>query len=75
MEKRLSSLAKKREFDYKHDDFERVCELIYQRAGISLSDSKVEIPYWPIVKAMAPKAPMGATRMTIAITSNNACDN
>lgn len=34
-----------KEFDFTHKDFERVRALIYQRAGISLSDSKQEMVY------------------------------
>jgi len=34
-----------KEFDFTHKDFERVRTLIYQRAGISLSDSKQEMVY------------------------------
>ena len=34
-----------REFHYTRDDFERVRKLVYQRAGISLSDSKDQMVY------------------------------
>jgi chemotaxis protein methyltransferase CheR len=34
-----------KEFSFNHRDFEKVRELIYQRAGISLSDSKQEMVY------------------------------
>ena len=34
-----------KEFDFTHRDFERVRELIYQRAGISLAESKHEMVY------------------------------
>lgn len=34
-----------REFHYTRDDFERVRKLVYQRAGISLSDSKEQMVY------------------------------
>lgn len=34
-----------KEFDFTHHDFDRVRGLIYQRAGISLSDSKQEMVY------------------------------
>lgn len=34
-----------KEFAFNHRDFEKVRELIYQRAGISLSDSKQEMVY------------------------------
>ena len=34
-----------KEFSFNHNDFERVRSLIYQRAGISLSDSKQEMVY------------------------------
>lgn len=36
---------KLREFHFTHKDFERVCKLIYDHAGISLSDSKQELVY------------------------------
>ena len=36
---------KLREFDFTKKDFERVCKLIYDHAGISLSDSKQELVY------------------------------
>jgi chemotaxis protein methyltransferase CheR len=34
-----------REFDFTKGDFERVCKLIYDHAGISLSDGKQELVY------------------------------
>jgi chemotaxis protein methyltransferase CheR len=45
MEKELSNFERKREFEYRPADFERVRDLIYQRAGISLANSKVEMVY------------------------------
>src|SRR4051812_35837469 len=40
-----SGAFKKREFEYKRSDFERVQRLIYERAGISFNDSKTELVY------------------------------
>lgn len=34
-----------REFNFTKNDFDRVCKLIYEHAGISLSDSKQELVY------------------------------
>ena len=34
-----------REFHFTKNDFERVCKLIYEHAGISLSESKEELVY------------------------------
>ncbi|MBD8524707.1 CheR family methyltransferase [Pseudomarimonas arenosa] len=34
-----------REFDFSERDFRRVCQLIYQRAGIALADSKRDMVY------------------------------
>ena len=34
-----------KEFEFNHRDFDRVRELIYKRAGISLSESKQEMVY------------------------------
>jgi chemotaxis protein methyltransferase CheR len=36
---------RKREFEYKRRDFEKVRTFIYERAGISFNDSKVELVY------------------------------
>lgn len=41
----VSSKDTNKEFDFTTEDFERVRGLIYQRAGISLSDSKQEMVY------------------------------
>ena len=45
MTKATPDREKLREFQFTHKDFERVCKLIYDRAGISLSDSKQELVY------------------------------
>jgi chemotaxis protein methyltransferase CheR len=41
----MESAAKDREFDFRHADFERVRKLLYQHAGISLSDHKKDMVY------------------------------
>jgi chemotaxis protein methyltransferase CheR len=41
----LSSGRKDREFQFSDKDFERVCKLIYEHAGISLSASKQDMVY------------------------------
>ncbi len=41
-----------REFDYSRKDFDRVCALIYERAGISLNDSKTEMVYSRLAKRL-----------------------
>ena len=38
-------VANQREFAYSDRDFRRVCQLIYQRAGIALADSKRDMVY------------------------------
>ena len=45
MSKATHGSEKLREFHFTAKDFERVCKLIYDRAGISLSDSKRELVY------------------------------
>ncbi|MBA2690617.1 MAG: chemotaxis protein CheR [Burkholderiales bacterium] len=41
-----------REFAYRHRDFERVCGLIYERAGIALNESKAEMVYSRLTKRL-----------------------
>jgi len=41
-----------REFEYSRPDFERVCTLIYERAGIALNDSKTEMVYSRLAKRL-----------------------
>ncbi|MES2125919.1 MAG: CheR family methyltransferase [Pseudomonadota bacterium] len=41
----LNKQESSKEFNFTHSDFERVRALIYQRAGISLADSKQEMVY------------------------------
>ena len=47
----------------------------YTPAISAPSCSSVPMPYAPIVNAMAPNAPMGATRISMLIMRNSACEN
>lgn len=44
--------ATEREFEFGERDFRRVCALIYQRAGIALSDSKRELVYGRLARRL-----------------------
>lgn len=46
------SAVYEREFAFEERDFRRVCELIYQRAGIALSDSKRELVYGRLARRL-----------------------
>lgn len=41
----MNSIVGQREFAFSERDFKRVCQLIYQRAGIALADSKRDMVY------------------------------
>src|SRR5450830_5194 len=47
---RVSKSESSKEFNFTRSDFERVRALIYQRAGISLADSKQEMVYSRIAR-------------------------
>lgn len=46
------SPGREREFAFNERDFKRVCELIYARAGISLSDSKHDLVYGRLARRL-----------------------
>ena len=63
-----------REFSFTNQDFNRVCKLIYDHAGISLSDSKQELVYSRLSRRLRATGVANFGEYLVLLESNNSAE-